>query len=135
MGKRLSKLPFSELPSVFSLMVWCHAVHRRMGKKEPMCGHCFLQHGSRKTRAHKLKKNSGDTGRASLGHLVMGQTGVYRLVSRGFPVVCYRPIDRQGHFCRDAGRVSQGQPTILRAKNKKKLNFLWPKMARLGPPF
>ena len=35
-------------------------------------------------RAHKLKKNSRDTSRVSLGNLA-GQTGVYRPVSQGFP--------------------------------------------------
>ena len=44
---------------------------------------------SGKKRAHKLKKNPRDTGRVSLGHPA-GQTGVYRPVSQGFPVVYYR---------------------------------------------
>ena len=35
------------------------------------------------------------------------KTRVYRPVSRGFPVVCYRKTDRERHFCWDAGQVSQ----------------------------
>ena len=66
---------------------------------------------SGKKRAHKLKKNPRDTGRVSLGHPA-GQTGVYRPVSRGLPVIYYRKTDRKGHFCRDTGRVSQGHPAI-----------------------
>ena len=49
-------------------------------------------HRSGKKKAHKLKKNPRDTGRVSLGHLA-GQTGVYRPVCQGFPVVCYRKTD------------------------------------------
>ena len=44
--------------------------------------------------------------RVSQGHPA-GQTGVYRLVSQGLPVVYYRKTDRKGHFCRDTGWVSQ----------------------------
>ena len=55
-----------------------------------------------------LRKN---TRRVSLGHPA-GQTGVYRPVSQGFPVNCYRKTDRKGHFSRDTGRVSQGHPAI-----------------------
>ena len=68
-------------------------------------------HKSGKKKAHKLKKNPRDTGRVSLGHPA-GQTGVYRPVSQGFPVIYCRKRDRKGHFCRDTGRVSQGHPAI-----------------------
>ena len=66
---------------------------------------------SGKRKAHELKKNPRDTGRVSLEHPA-GQTGVYRPVSQGFPVICYRKTDTKGHFCRDTGRVSQGRPAI-----------------------
>ena len=53
------------------------------------------------------------TGRASLGHTA-GQTGVYRPVFQGFPVVYFRRTDRKGQFCQDTGRVSRGHPAIQR---------------------
>ena len=59
---------------------------------------------SGKTKAQKLRKNPRDTGRVSLEHPA-GQTGVYRLVSQGFPVIYNRKIERKGHFGRDTGRV------------------------------
>ena len=72
-----------------------------------------------KKRAHKLKKNARDTGRVSLGHPA-GQTGVYRPVSQGFPVNCYRKTDRKGHFlpghrpgCPRDTRPSRGFSEIL----------------------
>ena len=43
----------------------------------------------------KLKKNTRDTGRVSLRHPA-GQTGVYRPVSQGFPVIYHRKTDRKG---------------------------------------
>ena len=52
---------------------------------------------SGKKRAHKLKKNPRDTGRVSLGHPA-GQTGVYRPVSRGLPVIYYRKRTEKGIF-------------------------------------
>ena len=73
--------------------------------------HCQRVESSGKKRAHKLKKNPRDAGRVSRGHPA-GQTGVYRPVSRGLPVIYYRKTDRKGHFCRDTGRVSQGHPAI-----------------------
>ena len=74
----------------------------------------------RKKRAHNLKKNPRDTGRVSLGHPA-GQTGVYRPVSQGLPVIYYRKTDRKGHFCWDTGRMSQGHPAIQEVFRK----FMW----------
>ena len=64
----------------------------------------FRKSGKRK--AHAIKKNPRDTGRVSLGHRA-GQTGVYRPVSQGVPVVSVRKTDRKRAFCRDAGRGFQ----------------------------
>ena len=52
----------------------------------------LLTYISEKKRAHKLKKTPRDTGRVSLGHPA-GQTGVYRPVSLGFPVLYSRKTD------------------------------------------
>ena len=71
----------------------------------------MLPQKSGKKRAHKLKKNPRDTRRVYLGHPA-GQTAVYRPVSQGIPVIYFRKKDREGHFCRDTGRVSQGHPAI-----------------------
>ena len=69
------------------------------------------QIGSGKRRAQKLKKNPRDTGRVSVGHPA-GQTGVYRPVSQGFPVICHRKTDRKEHFFWDTGQVSWGHLAI-----------------------
>ena len=45
----------------------------------------------------------------SLGHPA-GQTGVYRPVSQGFPVICFRKMDRKGHLCWDTGWGVPGTP-------------------------
>ena len=66
---------------------------------------------SGKQKTHKLKKNCRDTGQVFLGHPV-GQTGVYRPVSQGLPVVYHRKTDRKWDFCRDTGQVSQGHPAV-----------------------
>ena len=41
-----------------------------------------------------------------------GQTGVYRPVSQGVPVVYYGKIDRKGHVCWDTGQVSRRFPAV-----------------------
>ena len=57
----------------------------------------FLWFGLPGRLPNKLKKNPRDTGRVSLGHPA-GQTGVYRPVSQGLPVIYYRKIDRKRAF-------------------------------------
>ena len=53
-----------------------------------------------------------DTGRVSVGHPA-GQTGVYRPVPWGFPVVCCRRSGRKGFFFAGApGRVCQGHRAV-----------------------
>ena len=89
---------------------------------------------SGKKRAHKLKKNLWDTGRVSLGHPA-GQTGVYRPVSQGLPVICYRKTDRKGQFCRDTGRVSQGHSAIQEVFRKFMYFFLMCLFCSLLLPF
>ena len=48
----------------------------------------------------------------SLGHPV-GQAGVYRPVSRGFPVVYFRTTDRKGQNCLQWGRCNLVDPAGL----------------------
>ena len=43
-----------------------------------------------------LRTNPRGTDRVSLKHPA-GQTGIYRPVTQGFPVVCYRKTDKKGH--------------------------------------
>ena len=98
----------------------CHHKHDRP-EKILSVGACppTLQKSGKK-RAHKLKNNPWDAGRVSLEHPA-GQTGVYRPVSQGFPVIYYRKTDRKGHVCRDTGRVSQGHPAVQGVFR----NFMW----------
>ena len=58
---------------------------------------CAKCQDSGKKRAHKLKKNLRGTGRVSLGHPA-GQTGVYRPVSQGLPVIYYKKNGQKRAF-------------------------------------
>ena len=89
-------------------------IAQRQRLQPELSSHCHSVNSGKKT-AHKLMCNPQVTGQVSLEHPA-GQTGVYRAVSQGFLVGCFRTNDSKGHVCRDTGWVSK--------KNRPSSRFL-----------